>query len=215
MAAKNTEAAAVLRGCMLCNGEARGVYVHGETPDKPGRWETCPTGCVPSADAPGSAFKAATSVGVTTAAEAEHRFATGAKRSEVKPYYCAIPGESMRRLAMRATGAPKGAPPLTLTTEDGHTFHYAGGSRGYGYGNWRRGLPMQDTFNHTIEHLYRWKDSIERGEIPNDDDLAAAAWGILMPLMTFEADYAAQCASTRVLRQRAALVLGPNPEDAA
>lgn len=121
--------------------------------------------------------------------EQEHAFESGAKRSAVMPYYSAIPAESLKRLAMRATGAPKHLPPSTLEV-DGHTFHYAGGSRGYGYGNWSKGLPLQDTFNHVIAHLFRWKDAVEAGVRPDDDDLAAAAWGIMMPLMTFEALYA-------------------------
>lgn len=118
----------------------------------------------------------------------EHQFESGAKRSEVKPFYSAIPFMSLLRLAMRATGAPKGGPPATLMVE-GHVFKYEGGSRGYGYGNWSNGLPMEDTFNHIIHHLWHWKYCIERGIIPEDDDLAAAAWGILMPLMTFEDEY--------------------------
>ena len=118
----------------------------------------------------------------------EHTFSSGAKRSEVKPFYSAIPADSLRRLALRATGAPKGRPGLAALI-DGHWFHYEGGSRGYGYGNWALGLEMEDTFNHIIEHLYYWKTEIEAGRIPMDDDLAAAAWGIMMPLMSFESRY--------------------------
>lgn len=116
----------------------------------------------------------------------DHQFESGAKRSEIKPFYAAIPLASIRRLALRATGAPRGE--VLSDTESG--FSYEGGSRKYGYGNWRQGLPMEDTFNHVIEHLYRWKESIERGEVPIDDDLAGAAWGIMLPLMTNERKYA-------------------------
>lgn len=116
----------------------------------------------------------------------EHSFASGAKRSKVMPFYSAIPARSLERVALRATGAPKGE---TLE-KDG--FEYQGGSRGYGYGNWMRGLPFEDTWNHVINHLLRWKDSIMAGEVPKDDELAAAAWGILMPLMRFETVYVEQ-----------------------
>lgn len=115
----------------------------------------------------------------------DHVFSTGAKRSEIKPFYSAIPGASLRRLALRATGAPRGE---VLSVSE---FQYTGGSRGYGYNNWKMGLPMRDTFNHVIEHLFRWKDKIEGPNQPadNEDDLAAAAWGIMFPLMTFERSY--------------------------
>lgn len=113
-------------------------------------------------------------------------FPTGATRSARMPFYSAIPHKSLRRVALRATGAPAGQ-----HLEDGG-FIYEGGSLKYGYGNWAKGLPMEDTFNHVIEHLFHWKSFIERGLVPQDDDLAAAAWGILLPLMTFEREYAAQ-----------------------
>jgi len=120
--------------------------------------------------------------------EEEHVFATGAKRSEIKPFFSAIPYLSLLRLAMRCTGTPKGHPDATLVVTN-HEFHYSGGSRGYGYGNWALGLELEDTFNHTVEHLYKWKAAMDRGHRPQDDDLAAAAWGILLPLMTFEERY--------------------------
>lgn len=118
----------------------------------------------------------------------EHVFASGAKRSGVMPFYSAIPPLSLRRVALRATGAPRGE----VLSDDltGHT--YEGGSRKYGYGNWERGLPMEDTLDHIIEHLNNWRNSIQQGVVPKDDDLAAVAWGVLMPLMTFERTYAEQ-----------------------
>lgn len=120
--------------------------------------------------------------------DSEIKREAGGKRSEVKPYYAAIPFASLRRLALRATGAPAGE--IRHDSENG--MDYEGGSDKYGYGNWRRGLPLEDTFNHIIEHLFRWKESIDKGEEPKEDDLAAAAWGIMLPLMTFERDYAGQ-----------------------
>jgi hypothetical protein len=53
---------------------------------------------------------------------------------------------------------------------------------------------MEDTLNHIYNHLGKWRTAIESGKPPNDDDLAAIAWGVLMPLMTFERDYADQYA---------------------
>jgi hypothetical protein len=118
--------------------------------------------------------------------EAEHTFVTGAKRSEVKPFYDDISHQFLRRLALRCQGTPKGDPPMVV---DGR--EYAGGSRGYGRGNWSNGLPFEDTFNHIIDHLYRWKEEIKQGNVPTDDDLAGAAWGI-MRAMHFEEEYARQ-----------------------
>lgn len=115
-------------------------------------------------------------------------FTTGAKRSEIKPFYAAIPFASLRRLALRATGAPRGM----VHNDRGSMFVYEGGSLKYGYRNWMEGLPMEDTFNHLIEHLYRWKAQVEAGNNPVDDDLSAVAWGVLLPLMTFEQDYVNQ-----------------------
>lgn len=118
----------------------------------------------------------------------DHIHESGAKRSDVMPYYSAIPFGSMRRLALRATGAPRGE--TLVDRETG--FTQEGGSDKYGYGNWRRGLPMEDTFNHVIEHLYRWKGMIEAGVTPHSDELAGAAWGIMLPLMAFETAYVQQ-----------------------
>lgn len=111
---------------------------------------------------------------------------TGAKRSSLKPFYDQLTPEFLRRVALRCTGTPKGDPPLMV---DG--FQYAGGSRGYGRRNWQEGLPMEDTFNHVIEHLFSWKDHVEHGYQPTDDELAAVAWGIMV-LMHFENDYIQQ-----------------------
>jgi hypothetical protein len=89
-------------------------------------------------------------------------FSTGAKRSHrainfVKflriPYLHLIPLESLEELAKR----------------------YQLGARKYGDYNWQKGMPYSDTFNHIIEHLYKWLINI-----PDDDGgnhLAAAAWG--------------------------------------
>lgn len=124
--------------------------------------------------------------------DSEHVFESGAKRSKLMPYYTAIPATSLRRVALRATGAPKGASPLIV---DG--FKYEGGSDGYGYGNWQRGLTLEDTLNHIYDHLGKWYDRISNSNeksygVPVDDDLSAIAWGILMPLMTFERQYIEQ-----------------------
>jgi hypothetical protein len=91
-------------------------------------------------------------------------FACGAKRSYVAPYYCAIPGNALRRLAMRyTTGSEKYDP------------------KGWLIGllesaNWRKGDRefFSDVFNHVIDHLYRF---LEEGN-EETDNLAAAAWGV-------------------------------------
>lgn len=117
----------------------------------------------------------------------DHTYDSGAKRSAVKPLYAAIPSDSLRRVALRATGAPRGE---TNTAYTG--FIYEGGSLKYGYRNWANGLPFEDTLNHLIEHLLLWKNDIELGRVPTDDHLSAVAWAVLLPLMTFEREYAAQ-----------------------
>lgn len=84
-----------------------------------------------------------------------HVFASGAKRSELKPRYDLIPKSPLKRLAHR----------------------YELGARSYGDWNWQKGLPAGDTLNHIIEHLLEWQRKRREGELSNDDDLAAAAWG--------------------------------------
>lgn len=115
-------------------------------------------------------------------------YESGARRSVKMPYYAAIPGRSIRRVALRATGAPRGE---TLTDKTTNR-EYEGGSDKYGYRNWQRGLPFEDTFNHLIDHLYAWKASIESGIVPREDELAGVGWAVLLPLMEFEREYARQ-----------------------
>lgn len=115
-----------------------------------------------------------------------HSHTSGAYRSEVAPFYSAIPPNSQRRVALRSTGAPRGEK-LEVGGRE-----YEGGSLKYGYGNWMKGLPMEDTLNHIYEHLAQWREEIEKGNVPREDHLAAVAWGVLMPLMTFELHYAIQ-----------------------
>lgn len=111
-------------------------------------------------------------------------FESGARRSVVMPFFSAIPYESLRRVALRATGAPAGD-----EYRDENGFLYAGGSLKYGYRNWANGLPFEDTLNHAINHLLSWKSCIEHGVLPADDELSAVAWAVLLPLMTFERQY--------------------------
>lgn len=111
-------------------------------------------------------------------------FDSGAKRSATMPFFSAIPYESLRRVALRATGAPAGD-----EYRDENGFLYAGGSLKYGYRNWVCGLPFEDTLNHAINHLLSWKSCIEHGVLPADDELSAVAWAVLLPLMTFERQY--------------------------
>lgn len=127
----------------------------------------------------------------------DHVHPTGALRSEIAPFYTAIPPDSLRRVALRATGAPRGEKPRVEDNRE-----YDGGSLKYGYGNWAKGLIMEDTINHIMEHFRSWRRGIESGQVPRQDDLAAIAWGILMPLMTFEYQYAEQFAFRAFLRSR-------------
>lgn len=110
-------------------------------------------------------------------------FDTGAKRSKEGLHYSSIDPGFLRRIAARHTGAPAGQ----ALQFDGR--EYEGGDGKYGRGNWRKGMPLHDTFNHVIEHLLHWREVIATGAIPTDDDLAGAGWGIEV-LMVFEKRYA-------------------------
>lgn len=84
------------------------------------------------------------------------KFDSGAIRSKVVTEYRLIPKEFLRRLAAR----------------------YEVGLVKYTENNWKRGLRdkkfRDQLFNHTVEHLWDW---LENG-CKEDDNLAAAAWGI-------------------------------------
>jgi hypothetical protein len=117
----------------------------------------------------------------TSPIEPVHTFETGAQRSEVKPRYDLIPNSGLVRLAARFEMGLK-----------------------YGEHNYKLGLPFDDTFNHIIEHLEKYKERrkeflrevsegdvrdfggvsketaaihVTRGRETDGDDLAAAAWG--------------------------------------
>ena len=51
---------------------------------------------------------------------------------------------------------------------------YEGMNR-YGKRNWRKGMPVNETFNHIMNHLLLWAEG-DRSE----DHLAKAAWGIMV-----------------------------------
>ena len=109
--------------------------------------------------------------------EQMHTFASGAKRSELKPRYDLIPSVALEALARR----------------------YALGAERYGEYNWQKGLPFNDVFNHMQDHMEHFKQwvleplaaaehpgrredlqkiiatDIQDGEI--DNDLAAIMWG--------------------------------------
>jgi hypothetical protein len=96
-----------------------------------------------------------------------HTFASGAVRSAcLDTRYDLLPSGPLRRLSRR--------------------YHMGVAIKGYAVDNWMKGLPLGDTFNHIIDHLYLFKDKIT-GKIPpnNDDDLAGAAWGVFA-LMFFQ-----------------------------
>lgn len=87
-------------------------------------------------------------------------YSTGATREKAKlPRYDLIPVTVLRRLG----------------------FRYLEGSEKYGDRNWEKGMSWQDTYNHTIEHLTKFRN----GEEPTDDHLAGAMWG-LAALMEYQ-----------------------------
>jgi len=57
---------------------------------------------------------------------------------------------------------------------------YAEGAIKYGPGNWLKGIPTSDLFNHAVRHLYLWL----AGDT-SEDHLAHAAWNIFA-IMHFE-----------------------------
>lgn len=84
-----------------------------------------------------------------------------AKRDERKAFYHKIPYCALRRLAAR----------YLLGSE---RYEKQGQRLLFEQSNWQHGDRefFTDTYNHVIEHLYRWADG-DRTE----DHLAAAAWG--------------------------------------
>ena len=62
---------------------------------------------------------------------------------------------------------------------------YRLGMKKYGEGNWQRGLADRDFIldraNHTLQHIHRAIEHIRAGTCRDydDDDLAAAMWGII------------------------------------
>lgn len=86
-----------------------------------------------------------------------HRFASGARSSEVKPDYRLIPQPALRRLATR----------------------FRLGADHYGENNWRSGLQdpsfLRDRLNHAIEHLALYSNGDR-----TDDHLAAAMCNLSM-----------------------------------
>lgn len=81
----------------------------------------------------------------------KHTFESGAVRDEVKPRYDLIPLEGLRRLALI----------------------YDEGAKKYGDYNWHKGMPISDTINHAVEHLYRYL----AGDI-TEDHLPKVAWAM-------------------------------------
>lgn len=124
--------------------------------------------------------------------EEKHVYSTGAMRSHRMIRYDLIPKCAIDRLAKRFTGE---------INEDGGIP--TGGAYKYGESNWERGLPTSDVINHVMNHLTNWveefrsqmayninKISKDKEEIMSnvrmvmksqsreDDDLAAAMWGL-------------------------------------
>lgn len=97
-----------------------------------------------------------------TAGSGVHTFTSGAKSSGQLPRYDLIPWHVFApRLAAR----------------------YQLGAEKYGEVNWQHGLAdrayVLDRANHALDHLHRAVEQIRSGAVSNDDDLAAALWGII------------------------------------
>lgn len=91
--------------------------------------------------------------------ETQH-FASGAERSTHANHvrYDLISPEGLRRIAAR----------------------YKLGCEKYKPHNWEQGLPVSDTINHALNHIFKYLEGNTE-----DDDLAAAAWN-LIAVMHFE-----------------------------
>jgi hypothetical protein len=96
------------------------------------------------------------------------------------------------RIVLHETGAVREQFPFD------HASVYAGalrrlaarcrfGAEKYGDGlNYRKGLPISDTYSHAMQHLLRWRESELSGVPSDEDELAAAMWGIMV--LMFEED---------------------------
>jgi hypothetical protein len=81
-----------------------------------------------------------------------YRAESGAIRSnDVTLRYDLVPPAAFRRLVKR----------------------YTDGAAKYGEHNWQKGFKWSVVYNHMLEHLLKFQD----GEFPDDDHLAAIAWG--------------------------------------
>lgn len=85
-----------------------------------------------------------------------HTFDTEAKRESLALPYHLVPTIALDRLAAR----------------------FALGEAKYGTNNWTLGLPDDDVYNHVIAHLQKYAEGKWWGTPSNDDDLAAAMWGL-------------------------------------
>jgi len=94
--------------------------------------------------------------------EALHTFKSGARSSRNLPPFHLIPWDVFAtRLANR----------------------YKLGMEKYGEGNWQRGLHdrdfVLDRANHALQHMHRGVEAFRANLDYDDDDLAAAMWGII------------------------------------
>lgn len=85
--------------------------------------------------------------------EPAKEFETGALREESKQEYLDGPLWALKRIG---------------------TITYEGMNR-YGKRNWRKGMPINETFNHVMNHLLKWSEG-DRTE----DHLAKICWGIMV-----------------------------------
>lgn len=88
-------------------------------------------------------------------AEAGHAFASGAKRSEIKPSYHLIPHEALTRLAQR----------------------YTMGAEKYGIHNYLQGINDPEFVTQLIDHLEDHLGEFKNSGCLKEDNLAAIMWG--------------------------------------
>jgi hypothetical protein len=100
----------------------------------------------------------------------------GAKSSEQAVMFHKLPVASLMRLVKRYTAGVK------HESKDDRSWAIIGGVQ-----NWQQGNAEYATerFNHALVHLLKWKEQYETGVIDPDDNLAAAAWGLIL-LMDYE-----------------------------
>jgi hypothetical protein len=100
----------------------------------------------------------------------------GARSSDNAPAFHKIPAHALIRLAKRYSAGIK------HEDQEKRDWAVVGGSQ-----NWQSGDAEYATerFNHLMFHLLKWKQQYDTGVVDEDDNLAAALWGVVL-LMDYE-----------------------------